>query len=193
MNTKAAIHTTAEGTAYQPERYNLWLRILHWLLAMMICGALFMGFAVLQATPNSDPAKLLSLKMHMLGGTTIGLLMLVRLLTRLVTRRPPQPETGSRPIHVIGRTVHWLFYVLVLALAGSGVAIAIAAGLPDIVLGGQGQLPADFSHIPARMAHGLIAAVLAGMIAVHVLAAAFHHFVLRDGLIDRMWFGRRCR
>lgn len=191
MSIKAAGDITAEHADCPPRRYNRWLRILHWLLAIMICGALFMGFTVLQSTPNSDPRKLLSLKMHMLGGSTIALLMLLRLLTRLVTRKPLPPETGGRLIHTVGKVVHWLLYALVLALAGSGVAIAIAAGLPDIVLGGQGQLPPDFSNIPARMAHGLIAAALAGLIAVHALAAVFHHFVLRDGLIDRMWFGRR--
>ena len=28
-------------------------------------------------------------------------------------------------------------------------------------------------------------------IAVHATAALYHHFVLRDGLLKRMWFGRR--
>lgn len=179
------------NTKNRPIRYNIIIRILHWLLAMMICGALFMGFAVLQSTPNSDPQKLLSVKMHMLGGTTIGLLMLLRLMVRIAVKNPAPPDTGSALMNFAGRAVHWLLYALVFTLVGSGLATAVAAGLPDIVLGGQGQLPVDFHHIPARWVHGVAAIVAVAVIALHTAAAAYHQFVRRDGLIARMWFGRR--
>ena len=29
------------------------------------------------------------------------------------------------------------------------------------------------------------------LIVLHVLAAIYHHFILKDGLIRRMWFGKR--
>jgi cytochrome b561 len=32
---------------------------------------------------------------------------------------------------------------------------------------------------------------LMALIALHVLAALYHTFILRDGLLRRMWFGRR--
>jgi cytochrome b len=38
---------------------------------------------------------------------------------------------------------------------------------------------------------GVIAKIFVVLIAVHVAAALFHHFVLGDGLLKRMWFGRR--
>jgi cytochrome b561 len=44
---------------------------------------------------------------------------------------------------------------------------------------------------PTRVIHGAIAKVLVALIAVHASAALYHHFVLRDGLLKRMWFGRR--
>jgi cytochrome b561 len=36
-----------------------------------------------------------------------------------------------------------------------------------------------------------IAAVLAGFFVLHVLAALYHQFVMKDGLFRRMFFGRR--
>jgi cytochrome b561 len=33
--------------------------------------------------------------------------------------------------------------------------------------------------------------VLVGFIALHALAALYHHFVMKDGLLQRMVFGRR--
>ncbi len=44
---------------------------------------------------------------------------------------------------------------------------------------------------PTFVAHGTLAALLAGFIVLHVLAALFHQFVLKDGLLRRMLFGRR--
>ena len=44
-----------------PTRYSRTLATLHWLLALMIIGALFGGKVLLANTPNSDPGKLFSL------------------------------------------------------------------------------------------------------------------------------------
>ncbi len=66
------------------------------------------------------------------------------------------------------------------------------AGLPDIVFGGSGDpLPASFEAFSARTVHGLLAWVLGALIAAHVLAALYHHFVRKDGLLKRMWYGAR--
>lgn len=41
--------------------------------------------------------------------------------------------------------------------------------------------------------HPLIVALhwLMALIALHVAAALYHRFVLKDGLLRRMWFGKR--
>ena len=39
--------------------------------------------------------------------------------------------------------------------------------------------------------HGLLATLLVGLIALHFAAALYHQLVLKDGLLRRMWFGRR--
>jgi cytochrome b561 len=84
----------------------------------------------------------------------------------------------------------WRAYLLVLLMAGTGVATAILAGLPAIVFGGLGTpLPSSSLIYPTPLAHGYLAALLAGLIGLHVLAAFHHQFVRRDGLL-RMYFGR---
>jgi cytochrome b561 len=60
------------------------------------------------------------------------------------------------------------------------------------VFGGSGEpLPPTLMIYPTRVAHGLIATLLAGFIILHVLAAFYHQFVRKDGLFRRMFFGRR--
>ena len=171
-------------------RYNPFLVILHWLLAAMIFGALFMGQFVLSATPNSAPEKILSLQLHMSVGLAILALMLIRLTVRWRTQKPPHAETGNARLDIVGRAAHWGFYVLVISMCVSGIVTARLAGLQDIVFGGSGApLPADFSVYSSRVVHSLIGNLLVGLIVLHIGGFLYHQYKLKDRLFNRMWFG----
>ncbi|MDJ0820800.1 MAG: cytochrome b/b6 domain-containing protein [Paracoccaceae bacterium] len=173
-------------------RYHPFLVVLHWLLAAMIIGGLIMGSQVLAATPNSDPFKMTSLLMHMSMGIAILALMIVRLIVRFATAKPPHADIGNPLLNTGAKAAHWAFYVLVIAMCASGLATANAAGLPAIVFGGSGDpLPANFDDIASRAAHGVIAILLGLLILAHVAAGIYHQFVRKDGLFARMWFGQR--
>ncbi|MFW5427506.1 MAG: cytochrome b [Methylophagaceae bacterium] len=174
------------------KRYHPLLVILHWLLAIMIIIGLVMGGNVLSATPNSGPEKLFFLKMHMSAGMIILALMVIRFIVRLSTKKPPHADIGNQLINKLGAMTHYLFYGVVILMAGSGIAISVAAGLPDIVFGGSGAaLPENFDEFAPRMAHGALSVVLMLLIAGHILAFLYHQYVRKDGLFSRMWFGKR--
>ena len=173
-------------------RYHPALVVLHWLLAAMIIGGLIAGTFILNATPNSDPFKLISLRMHMSLGMAIGVLMLIRLVTRLFTETPPHAATGNALLDKLGVLTHWAFYILVLAMVASGLATANMADLPAIVFGGSGApLPEDFSTYPPRAAHGALATLLALLVLLHIAAGLWHQYGRKDHLFRRMWFGNR--
>jgi hypothetical protein len=69
--------------------------------------------------------------------------------------------------------------------------MALQAGLFDVVFGGRGQLPPDLWVFPVRTVHYVFSRLLMALIALHVTGAIYHTLVLRDGLLKRMWFGRR--
>lgn len=172
------------------KRYHPALVTLHWLLALLVIGALGFGLFVLHETPNSDPEKIELLKMHMLAGITILVLMLIRLAVRLSTKHPPKADTGFPLLNRLVTPMHYLLYLAVIGQAVSGIATSKAAGLPEIVFGGSGEpLPKNFHHIAAHEAHETIAVLLLLLIAGHILAAIYHHFIRKDGLLSRMWFG----
>jgi len=173
------------------KRYHPLLVTLHWLLAILVIGALIFGLFVLEETPNSDPAKIELLKMHMLAGISILVLMSIRLVVRLMTKHPPDADTGFPLLNKLVKPMHYLLYVAVIAQAGSGIATSKEAGLPAIVFDGIGKLPKDFHHVEAHEAHETIALVLMLLIAGHIAAAIYHHFIRKDGLLSRMWFGER--
>ena len=121
-------------------RYHPFLVALHWLIAIMILMALGAGSLVLQHMPYSDPAKLDALRPHMSIGIAILVLMIVRLVTRLRTQHPPAADAGHPLLTMAGQWAHWGLYLLVLAMAGSGIALSVQAGLPGVVFGGEGSL-----------------------------------------------------
>lgn len=173
-------------------RYHPALVALHWLLAAMIIGGLVAGGFGLANTPNADPFKLFSLKMHMSIGIGILVLMVIRLLTRFLTKKPPHADIGNKTLNKGAIAAHYLLYALVIAMAASGLAIAKEANLFPIVFGGSTEpLPVDFSDIAPRAAHGALAIVLSLVIASHVLAALYHQYIRKDSLFSRMWFGGR--
>lgn len=176
----------------KPNRYHPLLVALHWLMVPMIMLALIMGGNVLVDIPNSDPAKLDALRGHMLFGLGILALMLVRLATRLIASRPAPAHTGNPIADRLSLPTHRLLYVLVLIMALSGVATSLMTGLGEIVFfGSSASLPASFEGIAPRALHGLTAKILMLLIALHVLAALYHQFFVKDRLLSRMWFGKR--
>lgn len=175
----------------QPTRYHRALVTLHWLMAVLLLVALSMGTFALKTLPNASPDKLDALRGHMLAGGLILLLTLVRLVVRFSTAHPAPATTGNAVLDRLAPAMHWLLYGLVLVMAGSGIAMSVMADLPALVFGAGGALPASFDALPPRTVHGMAAKLLMLGIAAHALAALYHQFVRRDGLLSRMGWGTR--
>jgi cytochrome b561 len=126
----------------------------------------------------------------MIGGALILVLMLARLVLRLRTEHPPLASARHPALDRLAWVSHRLLYAAVLGQAASGLIMALQTGLPWIVFGG-GALPADFWAYPIRSVHYLFSLLLMVVIALHVAGALYHTFVLRDGILRRMLFGRR--
>ncbi|MEM9198621.1 MAG: cytochrome b/b6 domain-containing protein [Pseudomonadota bacterium] len=173
-------------------RYHPALVALHWLMALMILGALAGGGIALASLPMDSQDKVTGLAGHMSFGLAIGVLLCLRLLVRVSTQRPAHAQTGNAILDMLGRWTHWGFYLLIGAMVLSGLATALGAGLFPIVFGGSGDpLPPEINTLPQRAAHGFVALALLGLIILHLCAAVYHQAILRDGLLRRMWFGSR--
>jgi cytochrome b561 len=172
-------------------RYHPLLVVMHWLLGTLIVAALVLGALVMTKIPNSDPTKIDALRGHMMGGSAIVILMIIRLFVRVRTARPAPASARHPALDRLAWASHRLLYVLVFAQAASGALMALHFDLPEIVFAGHGTLPADFWVYPVRAAHYAVSRLLMALIALHVAGALYHTFVLRDGLLRRIWFGKR--
>ncbi len=174
------------------KKYHPALVVLHWVLVPAILLALVIGGAALSEIPNDSPDKVGALKGHMIFGLAILGLTLLRFIIRLLTDKPPHADIGNAFLNILGVITHYFLYLMVFMMAGSGIAMSMQAGLPDIVFSGSGAaLPETFDTFAPRAVHGIVSKVFLIAIVLHVLAALYHQFVRKDGLLGRMWFGQR--
>ena len=179
-------------SAGRANKYHPVQAVLHWTLAWFIIASLAFGFFVLAPLANTDPHKLDMLQWHMGLGMAILATMLIRLVVRWRTAKPTPAGVGTPSSARAAGWAHLAFYVLVFAMVATGYSTGLIARLNEIVFARSGApLPASFDAYPTFIAHGWIAALLAILIALHVLGALWHALVRRDGVMRRMGFGGR--
>ena len=177
------------------ERHPPVIRILHWLVAAMIIAALVMSTFVMSKIPNADPEKMSALIRHMTVGMLILLLTSVRFFVRRKGKRLISLPSGMVWADCLASVVHRSLNVLVIVMVGSGMAVALLSGVPDIVWSGQVQMLGNYEELALFKLHKITALILFAVLALHAGGALYHQFLLRDGLMSRMWFslGWLCR
>jgi cytochrome b561 len=173
------------------ERYGGVAIAFHWLLALMIIGAF--GVGLYMADLPVSPTRLKLFSWHKWAGITILTLSAARLLWRL-THRPPADLPAPRWQQQAAHGTHIALYLLFFAVPLVGWAYTSAAGFP-VVWFGVLPLP-DFVPKDKELAelikpwHENLAWAMALLVLLHIAAALKHHFIDRDGLLDRMRPGR---
>jgi cytochrome b561 len=172
-----------------PTRYHPLQVSFHWLVVVLLFAMFLLG-KYMSGLPN-DAGKILPLGVHILLGIVTVIVIVIRFIARFRFPQPAPARTGSALLDLAGKVVHYALYTLVLLMAISGISLSLRAGLLPIVFGGSGAaLPADFFVFSARALHGLVARVLVVMVGLHVGAALYHQFMLKDNLLARMWYGK---
>jgi cytochrome b561 len=136
-----------------------------------------------------DPAaKAAILRVHAVLGFGILALTLARLAWWFIDAKPAL-VAGTRPFMArAAKTVHALFYVVILGMGASGIGMLALSGAGAMLFAGApGTLPDFWAYAP-RVPHGIGARAFIALFALHAGAALYHHFVKRDGLLGRMWF-----
>ena len=146
---------------------------MHWGVAVLIISNLLMGDDIsglwrqIQQTgpmPTTTGAWL-----HIIVAIAALALILWCLTLRLTRGVPAAPAGESRALTLAGEAGHILLYALMIALPVT-------------------DLPAWYDGVTSLtdLHGGILQALLWLLIAGHVLAAIYHHFVLKDGLLNRM-------
>lgn len=167
-------------------KYNGVARGLHWIIAIAIISEIVIGLGH-DAMKDMLPA----MPIHKAIGISILVLSLFRLLWRVTHPAPPLPAAMAGWQIGLAHGLHWLFYVMMIAVPLTGWIMSSAGqyplqwfGLFDIP-----KLPVMKDSPLAEAAHEgheLMGKLFIPLILLHVGAALYHHVVLKDDVVRRM-------
>lgn len=168
--------------------YTRTAKSLHWLMALLLIGLLALGF-YMQDLPLS-PEKLQLYAWHKWAGVSAFLLVLLRLSWRLAHTPPPLPASMPRTMQFAAHAGHLLLYGLMIVIPLSGWLMSSAKGfqtvwfgvlpIPDLI--GKDKATGELLALVHKSLNLLFVAAILG----HVAASLKHHFIDKDGLLDRM-------
>ncbi|MFI9508352.1 cytochrome b [Nocardia sp. NPDC052566] len=171
-------------------RFDVVARVLHWGIAVLVVGTIPVGYAMARAIGDYQ----LLARVHETVGFGVLVLAVLRIVNRFV-RHAPGPYAGLGAVERLGAAAsELLMYALFSAQPIVGWLMVSASGLRPQLLGGI-EVPTLISADPdlystLRTLHTYLGYGLLVVFSAHILAVAFHAVVLRDGLLDRMLFGR---
>uniref|UniRef100_A0A9E7ZLM8 Cytochrome b n=1 Tax=Bosea sp. NBC_00436 TaxID=2969620 RepID=A0A9E7ZLM8_9HYPH len=178
----------------RPRNWHPLLILLHWATVVLI--ALQYGLAWVMDDETRDLLSRFALyQWHKSFGLTLAGLVLLRLATRLLLPAPA-PPTMPRWQHIAAAAVQGGLYLCLLAMPVTGFLMAAAAPIqiPTLFFGlfsVPHPIGPDQTVYDAMLrAHATLFDIMAALAFIHAGAALLHQFVLRDGLMRRMWFGR---
>src|SRR5215204_7503825 len=173
-----------------PVRYHPVHVVLHWLMALLVLMMLGVGKFVMSGVSPDDPQKVFMLQMHAYIGGLLGILLVVRLISRFTTKQPTPADAGNAFLNFVAKVTHFLLYFFLIGMAVSGLGLFQLAQLPA-VFSGEIPYPSNFFQYLPRMGHGLTSGLLLVLVILHIGAALYHQFIRKDNLLARMRFGKR--
>jgi len=170
-------------------RYGTVQLTLHWLTALMVAILIPLGLWM-TGLDYYDPWYRKAPDLHRSIGVLLTGLLVLRLYWR-ISQLQPDPAGGAAWQRTAAIATHRLLYLVPFLSAISGYLISTADGRSVDVFGWF-EIPATLTGIErqediAGDIHFALAMLLLGLVVTHVTAALHHHFVMRDGLLWRMF------
>ena len=159
-------------------KYNIYLRIVHWVMAAAIIGLIASGWYMEGIDPKA-PDKYDLYPWHKSFGMMVLIFFFVRIVLRFRTHIPELPD-GIKGIEALAsHVVHLILYVFMLIVPVSGYIMSVAGGhgvklfslrVPELF-----EKNKELAGL-ARELHGIFPYILLGILVVHILGALKHRF-----------------
>jgi cytochrome b561 len=163
-------------------------KFLHWSMALGVIMMLIIGFTM---GSFAEPLQSKMYGYHEELGLTILGLLLFRIYWRWWNPVPALPGTIPTWQRALSSLTHYLLYLALAVMIGSGWAKSTASGYtPNFY--GLFELPMPFvpvnvavKHL-AKNIHLTTVWVIISLVSLHILAALHHHFIIKDNILRRM-------
>jgi cytochrome b561 len=171
-------------------RYGPAARFFHWSTVILVVVMFALGAWIKDFEPQDKAFKLELLNLHQSFGVLLFVVVVLRLFVRLGN---PPPVLYDQPalIRVGSRLNHYALYAMLLIQPVIGFLTTNALGIPVrwfglfIIPSPIGKQDKPIAEQFAE-AHELGAFLLIVLITLHLLGAAYHGIIRRDGVVKRM-------
>jgi cytochrome b561 len=167
-------------------KYDPFARLLHWLIVALLTAQYIVAWTMPGIHRGTRPVGLIVVHLD-LGAFIIGV-MIVRVLWRIVRKEPDVVE-GTPFTRAVAYLTHGLLYLLLIVQPLTGWINASSRGWQITLVGvNLPALAATGSSIGHALGdvHQVLAWAMLVLIGLHVAAALYHHWVLRDRVLRRM-------
>ncbi|WP_435257937.1 cytochrome b [Thioclava sp. FR2] len=155
-----------------PKGYSRAQIALHWVVAVLIVLQFVLHEPIAEAWDVIEDGGVAAfdpvVAMHVFGGLAVLVFAAWRLVLRKTRGAPPPPEAEPAPLKLAAHLGHMALYALMILMPITG-AVAWFGGI----------------EASAEVHEAMKPAMLI-LVAVHLLAALWHQFWLKDGLMLRM-------
>jgi cytochrome b561 len=169
------------------KQFSKRIAVTHWLVFLLIIAALSLGL-YLDASENTAQ-KLSLFPAHFLIGDTILLLTLLRIYFRKKDGEPA-PANKNPMLNKLAAFVHYGLNISVIAVAVSGIVTVVTSGVLKAISAKDPGLIPDFGKVDAKEFHELFLAITVFLLAIHIAAAIYHQFLVKDNLMRRIMIKR---
>jgi cytochrome b561 len=147
--------------------------VLHWSTVALVIAQYVLHDSIVNAWELIQSGKSVSFDplvlSHVAGGIFIAVIVLIRLRLRSISTHETKDLLGNR----LSNIAHKLLYAILLMM---------------VLSGGMAWF---FNIDAAANTHNLFKVLLLITVLGHVLAALYHHFIMKDGLLNRMFLARK--
>jgi len=173
------------------EGYTATARILHWITAVLVLGQIVLGVVIANEWGGAWQDRLYDL--HKSTGAVLIPIILGRIFYRWKHPPPPLPADIPAIQQFAAHTTHYLLYGLLVVQMFIG-WIGTAAYPAPVPIYGLFNLPSIWpvNRVLSEqllLVHKVIGITLVVLLAMHVGAALYHHFVRKDRVLMRMISG----
>jgi cytochrome b561 len=155
-----------------PAAYSRAQIALHWSIVALVAAQYIFKDAIATAWTSWRETGAFAfsplIPAHMAGGGLILALVLWRIALRKTRGAPAAPADESPAIKALATVSHASLNIVLILLSISGM-VAWFGGV-----------------VPAAQAHNVLKVVLLGLVVLHVMAALYHHVVLKHDVLRRM-------
>ena len=173
-------------------RYGFIAKSFHWVMFVLILFLLLVE-PIGDIFPRRSPERFFIIWLHQSTGITVFMLVVLRLIWRMFNKPPPYPASMPSWQKMASNVVHWTLYAAIIIQPIAGVIMVRARGRDANFF--SFQIPAfpqpnqELAEFMWFLHHDVVGKVLLVFVIGHILAALYHHFIVKDNILKRMGWG----